>query len=541
MTKGAWRRSLLGRGVDVLRRSTPRLQRLYAELPASAGLAPDATPDEHEQRLLSYYGFLRDHAPSLPDPPRFSVVMRDGPGAAETVASLRLQLWDDWELIRPPGAPRVNLPPEHVQPAPPTGDYVIEVDAGDRLYPNALSEVVRAIDLHRRLTGETPRALYTDERTIDATGRMSGDPIFKPGFSPRLLSGGDYIGGLAIYDRALLEAVGGLATSRWETARRAAAVAPFRQVPHVLVQRLAAPEMQSAPAPPFTGSVSVVIPSRDQPELLEACLRSVLERSSFADLEVIVVDNGTTDPSALAVLDRHREQVRIVAAPGPFNFARLCNLGVAAARGDVVVLLNNDTEVVTADWLQTIAGWAAQDGVGAVGPMLLYPDGRIQHAGLAGFAEAGTGHLFVARDPAKETPLGLARAAREVLAVTGACLAVRRDHYLAVGQLDEWVVPNDGGDVDLCLRLREAGLVNMYTPDAVLIHHESPSRGRSFVDFERFYLQRRWPAELLSDPYLNPNLAKSTRYEADPRFGVPEVPPDLFAVWLSAGQLPLSS
>lgn len=184
MNTGAWRRSLLGRGVDVLRRSTPRLQRLYADLPASAGLAPDASPTEHEQRLLRYYTFLRDHTRSLPQPPRFSLIMRDGPGGAETVASLQLQLWDDWELIRPPGAPRVNLPATRIQPAPPAGDFVIELDAGDRLYPNALSEMVRAIDMERRLTGDTPLALYSDERTIDGSGGMSGDPIFKPGFSP---------------------------------------------------------------------------------------------------------------------------------------------------------------------------------------------------------------------------------------------------------------------------------------------------------------------------------------------------------------------
>lgn len=541
---------------------------MYARLPESAGLAAGATAAEQEQRLLRYYSDLAAQSLALPDPPRFSLLLDDtGPAeqVEQTIRSVALQLWPHWEFVWAPSpGSRVtpgllrSLPTDKVREAPPaatsaaalqsafeqtTGDYVIPLSVGDRLYPSALAELVRAIDLERNLSGQRPAALYSDERTIDAAGWPVGDPVFKPAWSPILLRNGDYIGGLAVYDKAVLSDVGGPqlgAQGRYDVARAVAALHSFGHVPAVLVQRRQTAQMRAAPPPPSpAGSASIIIPTRDAPALLAACVDSVLERTSHPDFDVVLVDNGSTDPAALQLLTRlaRDERVQVVAAPGPFNFAALCNRGIRQSNGDTVVLLNNDTEVLTDSWLTTLCSWAAEPGVGAVGPQLRYPDGRIQHAGLAGMATGGTGHLFVARDPAAESPLGLARCPREVLAVTGACLAVRREAYWDVGGLDERHIPNDSGDIDLCLRLRRSGRVSVYAPDAVLIHHESPSRGRSFVNFERQYLLRKWPQELLSDPYLNPNLARSTRYEPDPRFDIPDVPPPLFERWLRSGSL----
>lgn len=553
-------------------RGTPRLQRALTQLPESAGLSPDADVPEHEQRLIRYYQHLADHVPRLPDPPRFSILLEDPEAAealvAETVSSLRLQIWSDWELcislrpgavLSPPLQRMRDQTPHRLHVGEPaddangriqsafttaTGDYTTILAAGDRPYPSALAEVVRAIDLERRLTGRAPDGMYSDERTIRADGGMHGDPLFKPGWSPILLRGGDYIGALAVYRTELLDKLGGPragAQGRHDLARTVGESRTMVHVPHVLVQRRSRPVIGSAP-PPRTppGRCSVVIPTRDQADLLSTCVTSVLERSDHPDLEVIIVDNGSTEPRARSVLAEvaRDDRVSVLSLPGPFNFAQLCNAGVRAAAGDVVTLLNNDTEVIRSSWLSTLVAWASRPGIGAVGPQLRYPDGRIQHAGLAGMGNAGTGHLFVARDPSAESPLGLASVTREVLAVTGACLSVQRDTYWAVGGLDEAVVPNDSGDVDLCLRLRENGLVNLYVPEVVLVHHESPSRGRSFVDFERFYLQRRWPAALIADPYLNPHLARATRYEPDFRFGVPEVPPETFHRWLADERLP---
>ncbi len=555
MTAGAWRRAALGRLIDLARRGTPRLERYYAQLPASAGLAVDADEADQEQRLLTYYRQLAAAAAQLPEPPRFSILIPEVMGAdprklGETVRSLQFQLWDDWEVCiatggaPPPAALRVlgdrvrNTVDIESLAAAATGTYICVLRPGDRLYPSALAEMVRAIDMERRLTGVTPSALYSDERRIDDTGRPVGDPVFKPAWSPILLRGGDYVGGLAVYRRELFTELGVDPRDRHATALATVDRGGMTHVPHVLVQRREAESAgQPFGAPPFYGRVSVVIPTRDRADLLRTCLDSVLTRTSHPDLEVIVVDNGTTAPDALALLtDVARDgRVTVVAAPGPFNFGRLCNTGVRAATGSVVILLNNDTEVVMPGWAAALAGWACAPGVGAVGAQLRYPDGRIQHAGLAGMAEAGTGHLFLARDPTQETPLNLITATREVLAVTGACLAVSKERFESVGGLDEFVVANDSGDIDLCLRLREQGLVSVYAPAAVLVHHESHTRGRSFVDFERFYLQRRWPDALLRDPFLNPNLAKSTRYEPDPRFGIADIPPALFDRWLAAG------
>lgn len=546
---------------------------MYARLPESAGLAAGVTPSEHEHRLLNYYRNVSAQAAGLPDAPRFTLLLDDSGGGAgqldETLRSIALQLWPGWEICYAPypGAPapealtrlhtrypdRVALLPEAADAATAlraafgcaTGGYAVVVAAGDRLYPSALAELVRAIAVERELSGDDPPALYSDERTIDEAGRPVGDPVFKPDWSPLLLRSGDYVGGLAVYRSDFLAELGGPLPGR--EGRHALAVAagsrhPMTHVPHVLVQRreaplMAAPETPRAPL----GKASVVIPTKDQAELLAACVRSVLERTSHPDFEVVLVDNGTTDTAARAVLDRVSDdpRVRVIAAPGPFNFARLCNLGARASTGDTLVLLNNDTEVLTGSWLTTLCAWAAEPGVGAVGAQLRYADGRVQHAGVAGMATAGTGHLFAARDPGAETPLHLIDCPREVLAVTGACLAIDRATYLSVGGLDERLVPNDSGDIDLCLRLRDHGKVTVYAPQAVLTHHESPSRGRSFVDFERFYLMRRWPAELLCDPYLNPNLARSTRYEPDPRFDIPDIPPELFSAWLASGVIPL--
>lgn len=559
MTAGAWRRAALGRLIDLARRGTPRLERYYAQLPASAGLAPDADEVDQEQRLLRYYRQLRAAAAQLQEPPRFSFLIPDARSSdpqllTDTVRSLQLQLWDDWEVCVAAGegasllsalrpiADRIRTASYDDSLATvATGAYVCVIRPGDRLYPSALAEMVRALDVERRLTGAPPSGLYSDERRIDSAGRPVGDPVFKPAWSPILLRSGDYVGGLAVYRRDVFTDIAIDPRERHATAAAMIDRGGMTHVPHVLVQRRVGTSVQTpVAAPPFSGRVSVVIPTRDRADLLRACVDSVLTHTAHPDLEVIVVDNGTTAPDALTLLaDIARDnRVTVISAPGPFNFARLCNTGVHAASGAVVILLNNDTKVVTPGWATVMAGWATEPGVGAVGAQLRYPDGRIQHAGLAGMSEAGTGHLFLARDPGQETPLHLITATREVLAVTGACLAIMKERYEAVGGLDEEVVANDSGDVDLCLRLREQGLVSVYAPGAVLVHHESPSRGRSFVNFERFYLQRRWPAALLHDPYLNPNLAKSTRYEPDPRFGIADIPPRVFDRWLTTGVLP---
>lgn len=569
MTAGTWRRALLGRAVRFAQKATPRLEAAYTRLPAATGLTPGQDVAEHEARLLRYFRQLTDRVADLPVQPTFSFLVAGGSGAGldRTLASIGLQLYPRWQVcvsgaegaaarevarFQQQFGVQVRSVPGRAGYGPSlqaalesaTGEYVIVVDPGDRLYPQALAELVRAFDLEVRLGGALPVVCYSDEHGVDEDG--TGGPLFKPGWSPLLLRSGDYLGSLTCVQRTLATEAGGfreVADPRHDLALRVTRDHAAVHIPHILCQRPTKPRQPTVPASLPTSSLppaTVVIPTKDQGSLLRRCLDSLLSRTDYPDLAVVLVDNGTRQPEALAVLDEAAgdDRVTVLRRPGPFNFARLCNAGAALAHDGVLVLLNNDTEVVAPGWLRALVQVAVEPGVGAVGAQLRYPDGKIQHAGIAGLGDAGTGHLFLARDPARETPLSLAQATREVLAVTGACLAIRAELFAGHGGMDEHVVPIDSGDIDLCLRLRDAGLVSAYAPEAVLIHHESPSRRSAFHDFERFYLRRRWPGALLNDPYLNPHLARSTKYVPDARFGFPDVPAQLLDRWSSEGLPP---
>jgi O-antigen biosynthesis protein len=264
-------------------------------------------------------------------------------------------------------------------------------------------------------------------------------------------------------------------------------------------------------------SVSIVIPTRDRHDLLDRCLQSVIADALPQDGEIVVVDNGSTDVRIARLLRDFagRAALRVVSMPVPFNFPKLCNAGVAASRGRIVVLLNNDTEV-GGGWLTELVSLAARVDVGAVGPLLFYPDGIVQSAGvLLGVNRTATSALagFRADDP-------FARAwcasRRRVSAVLGACLAVERDKYLRVGGLDESFGVSHN-ELDLCLRLEAAGLANVFTPFARVVHDEGGTRGfevtvteRQRLQTEELLFRARWGAVLEAvDPAHHPSLARA--------------------------------
>ena len=261
--------------------------------------------------------------------------------------------------------------------------------------------------------------------------------------------------------------------------------------------------------------VSVVIPTRDRPDLIERCLRSLVADLP-ADGEVVVVDNGSSDPEVPALLQRYAELVtlRTVPSPGAFNFPRLCNVGVAASRGRVVVLLNNDTEAGP-DSLDELVGVAALRDVGAAGPLLVYPDGILQSAGvLIGVNRTATSALsgFDAHDAVARD---WCRSRRRVSAVLGACLAVSRDKYLRIGGMDERFGVSHN-ELDFCLRLDAGGLANVFTPFARVVHREGATRGfevtraeRERLDAEEHLFRMRWGQVLEAvDPAYHPALAR---------------------------------
>jgi GT2 family glycosyltransferase len=267
------------------------------------------------------------------------------------------------------------------------------------------------------------------------------------------------------------------------------------------------------PLPDPAPLVSVIVPTRDRAGLLGAVAEGVLRRTDYPAIEFLVVDNGSEEPETLALFDRLRAdpRVRILAAPGPFNYAALNNQAAAEARGEVLLLLNNDIEVIEPGWLREMVSHAVRPEVGAVGAKLLYADGSLQHGGVVAGAAGVAGHYLVGSLPGDGGYFGSLALVREVSAVTGACLALRRAVFDRVGGLDAANLAVAFNDVDLCLRIREAGYRILWTPFAELYHLESASRGKDVAPekVRRFaaeigYMKRRWGKALLQDPFYSP-------------------------------------
>jgi len=387
--------------------------------------------------------------------------------------------------------------------------------------------------------------LYGDEDHIDAAGRRCR-PIFKPGFSPDLLLANDYLGSL-LAPLPLLRACAEerLADHHSLALRLVEQADEVRHVPTVLAHRFCCVAEPAAPPaylptflrnrygagadvraaaggrPPWRcafgnrARVSVIVPTRDRVALLRRCVEGIFATNS-GDFEVVVLDNGSREQRTrvwLAEAQAKWARLRVVPAPGAFNWSRLNNLGIAHASGDVFVFLNNDTEPHSAgcgEWLARLADVALRPDVGAVGPLLLYAGGHIQHAGVVVGADASTDHVFRGALPEIDRHVFVSPLLpRNVAAVTGACMAFSRRALDAIGNFDEnYRVA--GGDVEICVRAMTHGLVNVYLPDVVLLHLESRTRGRrdpgADVRRLRAFLAEHCP----QDPYHHPQLASGT-------------------------------
>ena len=252
--------------------------------------------------------------------------------------------------------------------------------------------------------------------------------------------------------------------------------------------------------------ISIVIPMRDRVELLERCVESITRETSYAPYEIVIVDNDSQTEEARRFLSTTKH--RVLPYGGPFNFSAMNNLAAEQTDSPWLLFLNNDTEVINGDWLTIMAEHIQRPEVGAVGPRLLYPDETVQHGGVVvgvgGIAE----HAF--RGFPAEAP-GVCRqlqVTRNYSAVTGACLLTRRDVFNKVHGFDEERLPVTFSDVDLCLKIRRAGYLIVYTPFARLYHHESGTRRRTVEPMETGVMRERWAAVLDDDPYYNPNLSR---------------------------------
>jgi O-antigen biosynthesis protein len=256
-------------------------------------------------------------------------------------------------------------------------------------------------------------------------------------------------------------------------------------------------------------TVEVIVCLRDRPELLFLCMDSLLTRTAYDRLAVTLVDNGSQEPATLDLLARlgSRPGVTVIRDERPFNFAALNNAAARRSGADMLVFLNNDTEVVDPRWVETLLEEARRPEVGAVAPLLLYPDGTVQHAGAALGLHGYAGHPFAGLSADADTPFGrTVEGTRNWLAVTAACMMVQRSKFEAVGGFDDRFVVA-GNDVDLCLRLTAAGYRSLCVPHAVLAHDESRSRG-AHIDPGDFVRSREsyGAFRTLGDPFYNPNL-----------------------------------
>jgi GT2 family glycosyltransferase len=258
--------------------------------------------------------------------------------------------------------------------------------------------------------------------------------------------------------------------------------------------------------------VSVIVPFKDKPDLLRTAVESIRRLTSFPNYELVLVDNDSKDPETIRLLDELSQdpRIRVVAYPEPFNYSRANNLGVEHAAGDVLVFLNNDTQVLTPNWLDDLAGRASHPQIGAVGGLLSFADGSIQHAGVVIGMRGFASHLFAGEQPGLVPPEWLLHA-RDTSAVTAACLAVERSKYEEVGGFDE-TFQLTGNDVDLCVRLLKAGYRNVIDPWVRLFHFEKQSRATIPVPRNDQLLSFRRYQPYLSDgdPYFNSNLSLNT-------------------------------
>ena len=445
------------------------------------------------------------------------------------------------------------------------GEFIALMDNDDLLAPNALYEVVKVLNKDKKID-----FVYSDEDKIDLDGERC-EPHFKPDFSPDTLLGLNYICHLSVLRTSIVREVGGFAVGLegaqdhdlflkvTERTRRIYHIPKilyhWRMIPgstaanldnkdyasdngkkaieEALKRRnLDAHVEKDLPSTYYRviydlkkePLVSVLIPTRDHAKITGACLKSIFEKTTYKNYEVIIIDNGSTEKETLDLFDRYKkehENFRVLVEDIEFNYSRLNNLAAKKAKGDFLVLLNNDTEIISPDWLEVLVGYAKRSHVGAVGPKLLYPDNTLQHAGVILGLGGVASHAYLGSERDDLGLCGRLRVPYDYAAVTGACLCVSKKKFEEVGGLEEdlKVAYND---IDFCLKLLKKGYYNVFLPMVELYHHESKSRGSDFdpdkikrFDSEQDYMWEKWGDLLKDDKFYNPNFANRMWFVLD--------------------------
>jgi O-antigen biosynthesis protein len=426
-----------------------------------------------------------------------------------------------------------------------TGDYICFLDHDDTLDPTAIQTLIDKMS-------EGFDVVYSDEDKIDFSGKSYTEPFFKPDWSPEYFCGVMYVGHLLCLRRDLAIAVGGCnkkydGVQDYEFMLRVSAqTQKIGHIPKILyhwrkirgsiaadinakpkIEELQANAVNAhlqytgllARAEGDTGNhrvkivplprkehplISIVIPTRDAPVFLERCLKSIFTRTEYSNYEVILVDNQTTDTKALQVMTEF--PVKCLNFADPFNYSRANNLGSKLAQGDYLVFLNNDTEVLTKDWLEHLLYYAEQPNIGAVGSLLLFPDKTVQHAGLVMGLRGTADHIMRGFPHNVDGYAGSLVCAREVSGVTAACMMVKKSNFEEIGMFNEHFFTHYQ-DVDLCMRFVRENKKNIFTPQSVLIHYESTTRKSYYDTLDRMLLLDQWQDYIdKGDPFYNPNF-----------------------------------
>nr|WP_233583001.1 glycosyltransferase family 2 protein [Candidimonas sp. SYP-B2681] len=439
-----------------------------------------------------------------------------------------------------------------------TGEFVALLDNDDLLPPQALFYIADAI-----LKNPTAGLIYSDEDKIDSAGNRRS-PYFKPRWNPDLFLSHNMICHLGVYRRTLGAELGWFregyeGAQDYDLALRCVERLASKDIVHI--PRVLYHWRSHAGSTAFAGSeknyastagqralddhfarigvaaksdllhmgmyrvrydiaepapmVSLIIPTRNGLDLIRLCITSILEKTHYTNYEILIIDNGSDDPNTLAYFRSlaNNPNVRVIRDEQPFNYSALNNSAVEQARGEYVALVNNDIEVISPHWLHEMVSIAMQPGVGAVGARLWYPDNRLQHGGvvigLGGVA--GHSHKYLQRH--QPGYFHRAQLIQSFSAVTAACLLIKKATFQEVKGLNEEDLQIAFNDVDFCLRVREAGYRNVWTPYAELYHHESATRGtedtpekKARFSKEVMYMKERWGDSLLDDPAYSPNL-----------------------------------
>ena len=485
-------------------------------------LADDASTAPHIRKVLDEYG-LRDS--------RVKIIYREKNGHISAASNSALTLA--------------------------TGEFVALLDHDDALTPDALFWVVKELNDH-----PDAALIYSDEDKLDLDG-VRTTPYFKCDWNYDLFLSHNLITHLGVYRADVVKDLGGFregfdGAQDYDLALRFIEqidASQIRHIPRVLYHwrmlpgstaigaeqkdyaaeraRLAIEEhlkrchiaasVETIPdmatqrvryqLPAILPLVSIIIPTRNAQKLVRQCINSIRQKTTYSNFEIVLVDNGSDEKESVEYFStlHNQGQVRLIKDPGPFNFSRINNDAVKVARGEYVVFLNNDIEVISPDWLSELVSQAQRPGIGAVGARLWYPNDTIQHAGVilvAGLA----GHAHLGRMRGDHGYFGRASLIQAFSAVTGACLCIRKQLFEESGGFDESLAIAFN-DVDFCLRLHDRGYRNLYTPYAELYHHESATRGyedtpEKMARFkkEAQILQERWMPLLMNDPCYSPNL-----------------------------------